>query len=88
MRSSSSVMRGNIAALNGASGSAQVSLVSTVTATGNSWNDGTTWTNASFVSVDASVLKGPRGAGGKVVGSSFLIPKSGAPIGATTLQEV
>ncbi|KAF4784685.1 pectate lyase [Colletotrichum scovillei] len=88
MRSSSSGMRGNVAAVNGASGSAQVSLVGTVTATGNSWNDGTTWTNASFVSVDASVLKGPRGADGKVVGSSFLVPRSGAAIGATTLQEV
>ncbi|EQB45048.1 hypothetical protein GCG54_00000042 [Colletotrichum gloeosporioides] len=85
MRSSSSRMTGNIAAVN--VGSAQVSLVSTVTATGNSWNSGT-WSNSSFVSVDASVLKGARGSDKKVKGSNFLIPASGQAIGATTLAEV
>lgn len=85
MRSSSSKMTGNIAAVN--AGSAQVSLVSTVTATGNSWNSGT-WSNSSFASVDASVLKGARGSDKKVKGSSFLIPASGQAIGATTLAEV
>ncbi|GKT64748.1 pectate lyase [Colletotrichum tofieldiae] len=85
MRSSSSKMTGNIAAAN--VGTAQVSLVSTVTASGNSWNSGT-WSNSSFVSVDASTLKGPRGSNKKVQGSDFLIPKSGQAIGATTLSEV
>lgn len=85
MRSSSSKMTGNIAAVN--VGSAQVSLVSTVTASGNSWQSGT-WSNGSFASVDASTLKGARGSDKKVKGSNFLIPTSGQAIGATTLAEV
>ncbi|OLN87139.1 Pectate lyase L 4 [Colletotrichum chlorophyti] len=82
MRSSSSKLTGNIAAAN--IGTAQVSLVSTVSASGNSWNSGS-WSNSSFLSIDASVLKGPRGSDKKVQGSNFLIPKSGEAIGATTL---
>ncbi|RBQ79164.1 hypothetical protein VDGD_21182 [Verticillium dahliae] len=85
MRSSSSRMRGNIAAVN--VGSAQVSLVSSVDSSGNSWNSGS-WSNSSFISVDASVLKGSRGSDGKVRGSDFLVPTSGQAIGATTRQEV
>ncbi|WQF87436.1 Putative pectin lyase/virulence factor, right handed beta helix domain, PL-6 family [Colletotrichum destructivum] len=81
MRSSSSRMTGNVAAAN--AGAAQVSLVATVTASGNSWNSGS-WSNSSFVSLDASILKGPRGPDKKVQGSDFLIPKSGQAIGATT----
>ncbi|CRK31339.1 hypothetical protein BN1708_015937 [Verticillium longisporum] len=85
MRSSSSRMRGNIAAVN--VGSAQVSLVSSVDSSGNSWNSGS-WSNSSFISVDASVLKGSRGSDGKVRGSDFLVPTSGQALGATTRQEV
>ncbi|KAH6643576.1 family 9 polysaccharide lyase [Boeremia exigua] len=84
-RSSSSRVSANIAAVN--VGSAQVSLVSTVVATGNSWQSGT-WSNSTFKSVDPSVLKGPRGADGRVVASDFLIPVSGAAIGATTRARV
>jgi hypothetical protein len=86
MRSSSSVLKGNIAVAN--AGSAQVSLVSSVSASGNSWQSGTSWSNASFVSRDPAVLKGPRGADGRVKGSDFLIPTSGAAIGATTQQRI
>ncbi|VUC28849.1 unnamed protein product [Clonostachys rosea] len=85
MRSSSSTMKANIAAVNTNS---QVSLVSTVSSSGNSWDSSTTWSNSSFKSVDASTLKGSRGSNGKVQGSNFLIPSSGSAIGATTLQEV
>ncbi|KAM0324674.1 hypothetical protein ACHAQA_008067 [Verticillium albo-atrum] len=62
LRSSSSRMRGNIAAVN--VGSAQVSLIAAVDSSGNSWNSGS-WSNSSFMSVDASVLKGSRGSDGK-----------------------
>ncbi|CAH0020549.1 unnamed protein product [Clonostachys rhizophaga] len=85
MRSSSSTMKANIAAVNANS---QVSLVSSVSSSGNSWDSSTSWSNSSFKSVDAGTLKGSRGSNGKVQGSNFLIPTSGAAIGATTLQEV
>ena len=86
MRSSSSTMKGNIAAAN--VGSQQVSLISSVKSSGNSWDSSTSWLNSSFVSVDPSILKGPRGSNGKVQGSNFLIPRSGQAIGATTLGQV
>ncbi|KAH6655634.1 pectin lyase fold/virulence factor [Truncatella angustata] len=86
MRSSSSTMTGNIAAVN--SGSAQVSLVSTVKSSGNSWDSSTTWSNSSFVSVSPTTLKGARGADGSVPKSDFLIPASGAALGATTKASI
>ncbi|CAH0048101.1 unnamed protein product [Clonostachys solani] len=85
MRSSSSTMKANIAAVNTNS---QVSLISSVSSSGNSWDSSTTWSNSSFKSVDTATLKGSRGSNGKVQGSNFLIPTSGSAIGATTLQEV
>jgi hypothetical protein len=86
MRSSSSTLRANVAAVN--VGSAQVSLISAVTASGNSWNSGSAWSNSSFRSVNPSTLKGPRGADGRVPASDFLIPASGQAIGATTWSDV
>ncbi|KFA79331.1 hypothetical protein S40288_03569 [Stachybotrys chartarum IBT 40288] len=86
MRSSTSTLRANIAVLNVVS--AQVSLVSGTTATGNSWNSGGSWSNSSFVSVNYNTLRGPRGADGRVAASDFLIPASGAAIGATTRSSV
>ncbi|KAF4978208.1 hypothetical protein FZEAL_5369 [Fusarium zealandicum] len=86
MRSSSSKMTNNIAAVN--VGSAQVSLVSSVVSSGNTWDTKTTWSNSSFVSVDASVLKGSRDADGRVKASDFLIPKDGDAIGATTNEQI
>ncbi|KAF2029770.1 pectin lyase-like protein [Setomelanomma holmii] len=66
----------------------QVSLTdSGILASGNSWNSGT-WSNSSFKSVDPSTLKGARGADGRVPASDFLIPVSGAAIGATTRADM
>ncbi|KAI1848721.1 hypothetical protein JX265_005653 [Neoarthrinium moseri] len=82
MRSSASTLTSNVAALN--VGSAQVSLVKGSKSSGNSWDSSTTWSNSSFKSVDATTLKGARNADGSVRGSDFLVPASGAAIGATT----
>lgn len=86
MRSSSSKLTANIAAVN--VGSAQVSLVSTTTSSGNSWNSGSSWANSSFKSVDSSTLKANRASNGRVQASDFLIPASGQAIGATTKEDV
>ncbi|KAH9860389.1 hypothetical protein J1614_011720, partial [Plenodomus biglobosus] len=85
MRSSSSTMTGNIAVAN--AGSNQVTLVSSVRASGNSWNSGS-WSNNSFKSVDPATLKRARGSDSRVPASDFLIPTSGAAIGATTRADV
>ncbi|KAK4248951.1 pectin lyase fold/virulence factor [Corynascus novoguineensis] len=85
MRSSSSTLRDNIAVSNG--GSSQVDLISSVSASGNSWQSGS-WSNSSFESRDPATLQGARGSNGKVQPSNFLLPTSGAAIGATTQQEV
>ncbi|KAK7181462.1 hypothetical protein DPSP01_013474 [Paraphaeosphaeria sporulosa] len=84
-RSSSSTLKSNIAVIN--VGSSQVTLVSTVKASGNSWQSGT-WSNSSFVSVDPSTLKKARLSDGRVPSSDFLIPKSGEALGATTKSDV
>ncbi|RYP39267.1 hypothetical protein DL767_002276 [Monosporascus sp. MG133] len=86
MRSSSSTLKTNIAAVN--AGSAQVSLINTVKSSGNSWDSGSTWSNSSFKSVDSSILKGRRGSDGRVAPSDFLIPASGGAIGATTRSRI
>ncbi|KAI0433615.1 family 9 polysaccharide lyase [Xylaria sp. FL1042] len=85
MRSSTSTLKNNIAALNT---NAQVSLVSGTTSSGNSWDSSMTWSNSSFLSVDYSTLAGARGSNGKIQSSNFLIPASGQAIGATTQAEV
>lgn len=84
-RSSSSTLKNNIAA--GNEGTAQVTLVSTVKASGNSWQSGA-WSNSTFKSVDPSTLKKSRGSNGRVTASDFLVPMSGAAIGATTQADV
>lgn len=80
-RSSVSNLTVNIGAINV---NAQATVNTNSTQSGNSWNVGGTWNNATFKSVDASILKGPRQASGKITPSDFLIPTSGAAIGATT----
>ncbi|KAF7329196.1 Pectate lyase L [Mycena kentingensis (nom. inval.)] len=77
-----SILRSNIAAVNGV---AQQSLTGTFTSSGNSWDSSTAWTNASFKSVSTSLVMGARAANGKIVASNFLLPTSGAAIGATTM---
>ncbi|KAL3420447.1 pectate lyase [Phlyctema vagabunda] len=76
-----SKVTGNIAALNKNS---QTSFSGSQTQSGNSWNIGGTWNNASFVSVNTAPVTGARQSSGKIVTSDFLIPVSGADIGATT----
>ncbi|KAI0970407.1 polysaccharide lyase family 9 protein [Xylaria arbuscula] len=85
MRSSTSTLTTNIAAVNGAD---QVSLVGGTVSSGNSWDSSTTWSNSSFLSVDSSTLAGARDSDGKVQASNFLIPLSGSAIGATTQAEI
>ena len=86
LRSSSSTLKNNIAVAN--VGSSQISLTASgVKASGNSWQSGS-WSNSSFISVDASALKKARGSDGRVPASDFLIPKSGDAIGATTRSNV
>jgi hypothetical protein len=79
-------MNGNIAAMNKAStkNSDQVSLSSSQKLSGNSWSASVTWSDSSFKSVDAKLVQGERGADGKIAASDFLLPASGAAIGATT----
>ncbi|KAF2136189.1 polysaccharide lyase family 9 protein [Aplosporella prunicola CBS 121167] len=86
--SSTSSMTDNIAAANAGStdNADQVSLESTETQ-GNSWEGSETWSNSSFVSVDASLVQGARQADGRIQASDFLLPKSGDAIGATTHWE-
>ncbi|NUT51369.1 MAG: carbohydrate-binding protein [Saccharothrix sp.] len=73
-RSSSTLTR-NLAAANGTA----VSLGSTSTGSGNSWDLGGTW---SFVSTDPGVITGPRAADGSIPSSTFLRPVNGADVGA------
>ncbi|CAE6430805.1 unnamed protein product [Rhizoctonia solani] len=68
---------GNIAVLNKVN-----SQLKGGSASGNSWQSGS-WSNSSFVSLDSSTLTGPRATNGMIRASSFLIPKSGAAIGAS-----
>ncbi|KFZ08547.1 hypothetical protein V502_09289 [Pseudogymnoascus sp. VKM F-4520 (FW-2644)] len=84
-RSSSSVMTANIATKNV---NGQVSLTGPVVASGNSWQIGGDWADSAFKSTDPSILKGARGADGRVPASDFLIPVSGQAIGATTREDV
>lgn len=86
MRSSSSTLTGNIAAVN--QGSSQASLASGSVSSGNSWDSSTTWSNSSFKSVSPTTLKGARDTDGSVPASDFLIPASGAAIGASTKETI
>ncbi|KAH6633558.1 pectate lyase L [Boeremia exigua] len=77
----------NIAASNikSTTNSAQVSLNSSQKQSGNSWQGSTTWNNAAFKSVDVKLVQGKRDAStGRIAASNFLLPASGAAIGATT----
>lgn len=71
-------LKSNIAAVNA---NAQTTLTGSQTQSGNSWNVGSTWNNATFKSVSTAAITGARQSGGKVVVSNFLLPVSGAAIG-------
>ncbi|MEU8656466.1 right-handed parallel beta-helix repeat-containing protein [Actinoplanes philippinensis] len=62
-----------------AAGNATAVALGSSTASGNSWNIGGTWTLAS---TDASTITGARAADGAIRPSSFLVPSSGASVGA------
>ncbi|MEU1476669.1 right-handed parallel beta-helix repeat-containing protein [Streptomyces sp. NPDC001668] len=50
---------------------------------GNSWNLGGTWNASSVLSTDPAAITGPRAADGSLPSApSFLVPRSGAAIGA------
>jgi hypothetical protein len=60
-------------------GNATAVALGTSTASGNSWNIGGSWPLAS---TDASTITGPRAADGSIRSSNFLVPSSGAAVGA------
>jgi hypothetical protein len=72
---STSTLTGNLAVANGAT----VSLGSSSTGSGNSWDVGGSW---SFVSTNPSTITGPRTADGSIPSSTFLQPSNGASVGA------
>ncbi|MDG4767672.1 right-handed parallel beta-helix repeat-containing protein [Solwaraspora sp. WMMD406] len=74
---SSSVLTGNLAATN----PTPVSLGSS-TGSGNSWNIGGTWTDASLVNTDPSTITGPRHLDGTIPMSPFLHPIGQPHLGA------
>lgn len=80
IRGTTSNLMNNIAAVNVGS---QSSIAGAATNSGNSWNLGGSWTNATFKSIDSSIIKGARQSGGKIASSVFLVPTSGQAIGAT-----
>ncbi|KIY66982.1 polysaccharide lyase family 9 protein [Cylindrobasidium torrendii FP15055 ss-10] len=84
-KSSGSSLKSNVAAVNVGS---QVNLISSVKASGNSWDVGGTWANSTFKSLDATTLQGARGSDGRIKASDFLLPTSGNAIGATTREDV
>lgn len=51
---------------------------------GNSWNTGTNYNDASFKSTSTSLVKGARMSDGRIQPSDFLLLNSGADLGATT----
>jgi len=72
---STSTLTANLAVANGTN----VSLGSTSTGSGNSWDIGGTW---SFVSTNPNIATGPRNADGSIPSSTFLQPSNGANVGA------
>ncbi|MGN9843233.1 right-handed parallel beta-helix repeat-containing protein [Nonomuraea sp. H19] len=72
---SDSTLTKNLSAAN----TTQVSLGSSSSGSGNSWDIGGTWT---FQSTDSSTITGPRNADGSIRSSTFLRPSNGADVGA------
>ncbi|MGH3995642.1 MAG: right-handed parallel beta-helix repeat-containing protein, partial [Pseudonocardiaceae bacterium] len=52
------------------------------TGSGNSWNIGGSWSDASLLSTDRSVITGPRAADGSIRSSDFLRPRCCSDLGA------
>ncbi|MFD8801414.1 hypothetical protein [Streptomyces atroolivaceus] len=50
---------------------------------GNSWDIGGTWNDASVMSTDTDAVTAPRGTDGSLPSApAFLVPRNGAPLGA------
>ncbi|KAF4977478.1 hypothetical protein FZEAL_5997 [Fusarium zealandicum] len=82
---STSTFKSNVAAGNSkTTAKAGQTSLKDAKSSGNSWDGSATWADASFKSVDTSLVKGARQASGKIAASNFLIPSSGAAVGATT----
>ncbi|TEA21677.1 Pectate lyase L [Colletotrichum sidae] len=62
----------------------QYYFVDGVESSGNSWDDGSTWSDDSFVTVDTTIVTGPRSADGRLPKNDFLVPANGEEIGART----
>ncbi|KAF2002802.1 polysaccharide lyase family 9 protein [Amniculicola lignicola CBS 123094] len=86
LSTAATTLSNNIAASNigSTTNSAQVTISGSQTLSGNSWSGSASWPNSAFKSVDVSLVKGARAANGKIAASNFLLPASGAAIGATT----
>ncbi|KAH6901309.1 hypothetical protein BKA70DRAFT_1436355 [Coprinopsis sp. MPI-PUGE-AT-0042] len=76
--SPTSTLTGNVGASNKVG---QSTFKGQKTDLGNSWNVGGTWNDASFVSVDVSLVQGSRTSSGALPKTSFLVLKSGQAIG-------
>ncbi|GJC99882.1 pectate lyase [Colletotrichum higginsianum] len=85
-RSSSATYTGNLAAENFGTTDTddQYYFIDGVTSKGNSWNEGQTWSDASFVSVDTDSVTGSRAADGRLpaIVNDFLVPVDGEELGA------
>ncbi|KAL0940008.1 pectate lyase [Colletotrichum truncatum] len=85
-RSSVATYTENIAAENAGTTDTdeQYYFVDGVKSTGNSWDGGDSWSDASFVSVDTKAVTGPRAADGRLPANDFLVPTNNEQIGART----
>lgn len=85
-RSSSATYTGNLAAENFGTTDTddQYYFIDGVTSKGNSWDEGQTWSDASFVSVDTDSVTGSRAADGRLpaIVNDFLVPVDGEELGA------
>ncbi|CAG8983145.1 hypothetical protein HYALB_00004588, partial [Hymenoscyphus albidus] len=79
-KTATATLKQNIAVANA---QADESLSSAQKDSRNSWNSGT-WSASSFKSLDKTTAIGARDPSGKIVGSDFLVPASGADMGAST----
>ncbi|TQN65631.1 Pectate lyase L [Colletotrichum shisoi] len=85
-RSSSATYTGNLAAEDFGTTDTddQYYFIDGVTSKGNSWDEGQTWSDASFVSVDTDSVTGSRAADGRppAIVNDFLVPVDGGELGA------
>ncbi|OLN87731.1 Pectate lyase L 2 [Colletotrichum chlorophyti] len=85
-RSSAATYEGNLAAENYGTTATkdQYYFIDGVTSSGNSWDDGETWSDDSFLSVDSKLVTVARSADGRLPENDFLVPANGEELGART----